>query len=250
MDVVVFIDQQNLYKGARDAFCWRTAPSLRGNALPVPFARLVTTGERALLIDGETDVSKRVLKRVMVYMGMPSPKDSVEHGRALRQKQNWEYGHGDVIQVRHRPLKYPPGWVPGSAEKPEEKGIDVMLAMDLVRGTIDSDAECRFDLAMLACADTDLIPALEFVIDQRGADAIQTVAPENVNDRRNNRVGDGAAPIRAAKTEGRPKVNRTILVPVGAFERVSDRVDHYQQRSARQPAPDGRRIPARRRRDG
>jgi hypothetical protein len=250
MDVVVFIDQQNLYKGARDAYCWKTASNLKGNVMPVPFARLVATGDRALLIEGEADASERVLKRVMVYMGMPSQKDSVEHGRALRQKQNWEYGHGDLINVRHRALKYPPRWTPGSRDKPEEKGIDVMLAMDLVRGTIDATAECRFDLAILACADTDLIPALEFVVDQRGADAIQTVAPENVDDRKNNRVGDGAAPIRAAKTAERPTVNRTIVVPVGAFERVADRTDHYQPRSARQPAPDGRRIPPHRRRKG
>src|SRR3712207_8878441 len=56
-----------------------------------------------------------------------------------------------------RSLKYPPGWTPGGSERPREKGIDVMLAMDVVRGTIDANAECRFDLAILACADTDLI---------------------------------------------------------------------------------------------
>jgi hypothetical protein len=216
--------------------------------MPMSLARLVSTGSVAVPIAEEAAVANRVIKRVMVYMGFPGRReDPPGYARAQRQKQHWEHGHaGDVI-VKQRTLKYPPQWTPASEEKPHEKGIDVMLAMDVVRGTIDSASECHFDLAILACADTDLIPVVEFVVDRLGADAVQTVAPENVvSDGR--RLGQGPAPIRAAQTTSRPLTNRTALIRRQDFERVADRTDHNVARSARQPAPDGRRIPPNRRR--
>lgn len=48
MRVVVFIDQQNLYRSARDAYAWRAEESLKGNALPHDLARLLALGDLAL----------------------------------------------------------------------------------------------------------------------------------------------------------------------------------------------------------
>lgn len=212
--------------------------------MPLAFGRMLATGDLAVPITGETEVADRRLKRVMVYMGMPSQRlENIEYARAMRQRQHWTYGHDDEVTISHRSLKYPPGWTPASDERPREKGVDVMLAMDLVRGVTDASAECSFDLAILACADTDLIPAVEFVVDHKGADAIQTVAPQNKVDREGRRLGDGPLPIRAAQTTARRVTNRTITVAEGAFVRVSDRADHYQARSARIQAPMGRRLP-------
>lgn len=42
----------------------------------------------------------------------------------------------------------------------EEKGIDVSLAVDLVSGAVDG----AFDVGVVVSTDTDLLPALEFVI--------------------------------------------------------------------------------------
>ena len=44
-----------------------------------------------------------------------------------------------------------------TAWRAEEKGIDVMLAVDVVRGCYVDD----FDTAVVASADTDLVPALD-----------------------------------------------------------------------------------------
>jgi uncharacterized LabA/DUF88 family protein len=60
------------------------------------------------------------------------------------------------VVVIARPLRYPFGW---PAEKAREKGIDVLIAVDLV--TMAADDE--YDIAVLASADTDLVPALEYV---------------------------------------------------------------------------------------
>lgn len=51
------------------------------------------------------------------------------------------------------------------AEKPQEKGIDVQLAVDLVRGY----ALDEFDIGIVASTDTDLVPALEalFELDRK-----------------------------------------------------------------------------------
>ena len=59
-----------------------------------------------------------------------------------------------------RPLRYPPDW---PTSKPQEKGIDVALAVDLVRLA----AQGAYDVAVVFSRDTDLMPALEAVRDMR-----------------------------------------------------------------------------------
>ena len=43
----------------------------------------------------------------------------------------------------------------------EEKGIDVLIALDLALGARDD----RYDVAVLVSADTDLVPAIEVALD-------------------------------------------------------------------------------------
>jgi hypothetical protein len=58
--------------------------------------------------------------------------------------------------VIHRTLRYPKDW---PSVKPEEKGIDVALAIDVVRMAIDG----LYDVGVVCSTDTDLRPALEYV---------------------------------------------------------------------------------------
>lgn len=55
-----------------------------------------------------------------------------------------------------RPLRYPTAW---PADKEREKGIDVLIAVDFVTMALDD----RYEIGILASADTDLAPALEYV---------------------------------------------------------------------------------------
>ncbi len=62
--------------------------------------------------------------------------------------------------VIRRPLLYPADWpaVPAS-----EKGIDVAIAVDMVRLAMEQ----AYDAAILVSSDTDLMPAIEAIIDLR-----------------------------------------------------------------------------------
>jgi NYN domain len=240
--VCVYIDQQNFYRSTRDAYGWAGLPSLEGNANPLHLARLLATGPLAIPThDGEV-LSEREIT-VRVYMGMPSQRhDPKEYARAQRQLQHWERAAAPgCVRVFHRTLRYPPRWQPGVAVGPREKGIDVMLAMDIVRGAIDATSECANDLAILVSADTDLLPAVEFLVERRGAETIQTAAPANRVHRDGRVLGNGPAPIRASAAAGRA-TNKTILIPEAVFKKVADRVDHYRPRSETAPSmPQGRR---------
>jgi len=62
------------------------------------------------------------------------------------------------VTVIRRPLRYPGKWPDVPAV---EKGVDVALAIDLVRLAMTS----AFDVAVVCSADTDLMPAIETVYD-------------------------------------------------------------------------------------
>jgi NYN domain-containing protein len=65
-------------------------------------------------------------------------------------------GSGDGVTVVQRPLRYPKAW---PAEKAQEKGVDVALAVDFVMLAVTG----VYDVGILCSTDTDLKPALEAV---------------------------------------------------------------------------------------
>ena len=72
---------------------------------------------------------------------------------------HWE--RDPLTEVIYRPLKYPHQYDSNGdkrfrVSKPEEKGIDVLCALALVRETQNSE----IDVVILASQDTDLVPAL------------------------------------------------------------------------------------------
>lgn len=224
--VALFIDQQNVYRSARDAYCWWNRPAMEGNFSPCKLAALLTTGALAKPMSESEDISKRELVAVNVYMGMPvSSRDDRNSKRAQRQKQHWEFEHSNVT-VFTRALKYPHDWPTTPAR---EKGVDVMLAIDLIRGESETaPAHTKCDLAILVSADTDLLPAVELVVDLRGHQAIQTVCLKN------EPGGTAGAALRISTSADRQQI-QTIAIPLASFERVRDTIDHTRPRAETAP---------------
>ena len=150
--ITVFIDYQNVYHSARDLFFFadKTSPIL-GHVHPLRFGEL--------LCDlGKVKDPRRVLAGVRVYRGQPDSRSGMKLSRAFaRQVETWKQMPG--VTVRTRPLRYHRTSKPG--QKPEwaaeEKGVDVMMALDISIGA-RNDA---YDVAIIASADSDFVPALE-----------------------------------------------------------------------------------------
>jgi uncharacterized LabA/DUF88 family protein len=98
------------------------------------------------------------LQGVRVYRGIPDArKDKVGNAAAQRQIERWKKADGVIVV--DRALRYPDGW-PNCAEKPEEKGIDVALAIDVVMMAYKN----LYDVGIIVSCDTDLRPAIEAVL--------------------------------------------------------------------------------------
>jgi hypothetical protein len=139
--VAVFVDDQNVYRRARDSFGLRTAPHFRGQWR---VGKLITSR-----------ISGAGLEFVRVYRGLPDgSRDPKGHAACSRQVAAWRTNAG--VQVVTRALRYPPTY---PHEKASEKGIDVQLAIEFVTGALDD----AFDIGVVFSADTDLKPALEMV---------------------------------------------------------------------------------------
>ncbi len=143
--VMVFLDWQNLYKGARETFGLTGEHHAKGQVHPVALGRLLA-GRRP-------EGRPRELVGVRVYVGRPDPRmDARTYAAHMRQCAAWE--KTGVVTVRSRQLRYPRGWPDTPAQ---EKGVDVQLAVDLVMGYLAGE----FDVGIVFSTDTDLVPALE-----------------------------------------------------------------------------------------
>jgi len=149
--VVVFLDYQNVYWSARSTYHAPGSPTRRiGNIHPAKLG--------ALLAD--MSPSARTFAGVRVYRGMPSANlDPRSHRAWQRQATAWKASGAVVVT---QALRYPPGWPnTPSGQHPQEKGIDVALAVDLV----DFAHRGEYDVAIVFSLDADLLPALERVQD-------------------------------------------------------------------------------------
>jgi uncharacterized LabA/DUF88 family protein len=144
--VALFLDYQNVYRSAREMFHPLTAPHWNGQINPVALGELLV----------ERSPFDRQLDEVRLYRGIPdSTKDP--KGYSASQRQIAEWSELPKTRVITRTLRYPYGW---PREKPEEKGIDVSLAVDFVRMAVQDE----FDVGIMMSTDTDLKPALEAVV--------------------------------------------------------------------------------------
>jgi len=154
-NLIIFIDRQNVYKNARDAFFSPSYPSYYGQIDPLKLADLICQRTSA------TNVN---LKQVRIYRGRPdSTKDPQTYKAHMKQCLFWQSCGVEVIT---RPLRYLP------SSKPQEKGIDVALAVDYVTMAVDGE----YHIGVVFSTDTDLRPALEFVYKKFAHIKIETVS--------------------------------------------------------------------------
>lgn len=152
--VAVFVDYQNVYKGARRAF-GRKAHFTDGQIHPQRLGLLLV--DRGKAVD-----SARTLDAVHIFRGEPSGRHS-PGGQAACQRQVAEWGSYKPVHPVTRPLKY---YETGTASdgtttyEAREKGIDVLIALAIVTGAMRDE----FDTAVLFSGDTDLVPAIEQTI--------------------------------------------------------------------------------------
>jgi hypothetical protein len=151
--VAVFVDYQNAYMGAREAFGYPTDPATVGQVYPRRLGVLLT--DRGRQVDPERD-----LEYVAVFRGEPSSRYSPK-GQAACDRQVRFWRAQAAVRVTTRPLKYYPYLDDHGVERwaPREKGIDVLISLAMVVGAINDE----YDVAVLMSCDTDLLPAIEQV---------------------------------------------------------------------------------------
>ncbi len=146
LKLVLFIDAQNAYRGARNSFFPNSCPSSYGQFNPLRLGELIAAR-------GGPSQAVCALTDVRIYTGRPDPtRDPMTYGAHMKQCARWELDGASVIW---RPLRYPPQ---RTGLPPQEKGIDVALCIDYVTMAIDG---C-YDAGVIMSTDTDLLPALEF----------------------------------------------------------------------------------------
>lgn len=155
--VTVFIDYQNAYMRARERF-GHPGPGLFTFGQIDPRRLGLLLEKRGHAVD-----PRRRLSEVRVYRGEPDRRrNPTAHAACRRQIEYWAAQEG--VSVITRPLLYRP--IAGQGGGPRvwegrEKGIDVHIALDMAMGAV-RDA---FDVAILMSADTDLVPAIEAVLE-------------------------------------------------------------------------------------
>ena len=153
--IAVFIDYQNVYHRARDSFFYGADP-----APPIGHVYPLKVGELLCGLGRSVDPG-RVLASLRVYRSIPDLRSGADLERASKiQMSRWMSTTG--VKVCARPMNY----LERTNKRGEvrwqgrEKGIDVMLAVDLV----DMARTDAYDTAVVFSADTDLLPALEAAV--------------------------------------------------------------------------------------
>lgn len=146
--VIVFMDYQNVHGWARRQFFdWGPDPA-QGHVDPLRVGQYLC----------ERRSRQSELKQVRVYRGRPNPERQ-PGAAAANDRQRSEWIKSPLVHVTRRMLKYPGDWPDRPAE---EKGIDVAIAIDMMRIAIqDQDA----DALILFSSDTDLLPVLETIVE-------------------------------------------------------------------------------------
>lgn len=149
-ELILFVDDKNVYHGARRAFFEGSEayyPHYYGQINPVKLGKLIC--------ERPPKNKQRVLKQVRLYTGSPdATREPKAYSAHTRQCNFWKNAGVEVIA---RTLKYPDGW---PVYKAEQKGIDVALAVDFVTLAVDRE----YDVGVIVSTDTDLKPAIEYVL--------------------------------------------------------------------------------------
>jgi uncharacterized LabA/DUF88 family protein len=157
--VAVFVDWQNTYKTAREAFGWVDYPNEYGNYSPYQLARILSAG------NGRGNDAELV--RLNVHRGLPSQKYSqLAYAANRRQSAAWMNENPEVVIPRLRPLRY------DRDGKPREKGVDVELALAAAEWVLTDQCE----VAVVFSHDTDLVPLVEMLTRMKGPECVETAS--------------------------------------------------------------------------
>lgn len=143
---VLLMDYQNVHLSAWERMTSYGTPKHHAKVQPGKFADEV---ERAWAEKHEA----LTIDRVIAFRGLPDPrKQPTLNSFVNRDHAAWS--RDPRVTMRTRPLRYPRDWPDEAAQ---EKGIDVLLALEVVTGA----ANDACDRVFVATRDTDLEPAFE-----------------------------------------------------------------------------------------
>ncbi|MGJ6960945.1 NYN domain-containing protein [Streptosporangium sp. G11] len=150
----VLIDYQNIHLTAWDLYPPHGVPVKEALIDPLAFAERVLQVRAARQQPHQKTLT---LAKVCVYRGAPSnAKEPVLYSVSQRQRAAWT--RDARVCVTYRTLRYPSDWgKPSRFDRPREKGIDVMIALELVQQAQSGP----YNVVILASHDTDMEPALE-----------------------------------------------------------------------------------------
>jgi len=151
----MFIDYQNVHFTAWECFSTYGTPVYDCLIDPGKFA------DQVLALRSSRNFEHVDLTEIHVFRGWPSRKhEGAQHARVQRQQSNWTRDRR--VRMHLRTLQYPRDW---PDEPAKEKGVDVELAIEVVRSAITSAA----DVLIVATRDTDIVPALDLVASSTSA---------------------------------------------------------------------------------
>lgn len=152
----VVVDYQNMHLTARGKFTPDGTPTHESLLHPLLLGKQILKA-RADARGAETPPVEIGL--VDVYRGLPSNRhDPASYRRSQAQRAEWT--RTDAVHVTYRPLRY---HYVHNILTPQEKGVDVLVALNLVKLVDSGD----FDIVILAAHDTDLEPALEVALSSK-----------------------------------------------------------------------------------
>lgn len=153
----VVIDYQNIHLTGHGQFAPNGLPRHESLVHPLHFANQWLTVRNHQLatkaIANGVDPVQYELEAVAAYRGLPSNKENPNaYRRNLAQQSEWT--RDARVAVTYRTLRYHQGVA-------QEKGVDVMVALDFVRSADRHTA----DVVVLASHDTDMEPALAMALE-------------------------------------------------------------------------------------
>lgn len=147
-NLAVIMDYQNIHLTAHGLYAPYGAPVHDVLIHPLRFAERLLARRAAAQQDERQ--RRAELSDVFVFRGSPGNRQQPSLYR-VTQAHRAEWTRDRRVHVTYRPLKY------STHRPPEEKGVDVLIAINLVRLAQAGE----HDVLVLAAHDTDLEPALE-----------------------------------------------------------------------------------------
>ena len=136
---IVFFDGQNLYHGAKDA--WRPLPRVGSSKYSYPSYDVEKLAE--VLV---SRIAGRVLTQIRFYTGVPDPNVGCT-------ERFWHsFWTSKLRYLKNRGVEI----YRGRINHGQEKGVDVSIAIDLVRLTYEK----QYEVAIIVSQDWDFGPAI------------------------------------------------------------------------------------------